>query len=260
MAEVRYNILGSEEMRMACLPLNDAESEAFLMRSRLRAREKTFLTRKMHRIVRALGEWILRNSLAEYHDELLAFASSVGTSFNGYKVYLLYSKIRKYRPLTMVEYGGGSSTALIAAMLEKNRRDFGVDGKLITFEQNEDFYNPMSQHFPESLRKRSTIVLSELGYEQHCGYREIFYRESPGKLPQRVDLVFIDGPASVPGMPDRDSAIFSGDLRRLAGQRDWGRAFTDIRYFNLNYFADVLPECCVRPKVWQRTIEVTSGR
>jgi len=256
MKNIGYNTLTAEEIKLACEPLSQDEAKAIERKLYLRSREKKYVMKKMHSLVRYLGEFILNHSLKLYNNDLLLFASQIRSPLKSYKIFLLYHYIRKLRPKVIVEYGSGSSTALISALLELNARDYGVDGSVISFEQNPDFYDPMMKYFPKSLIRRVQINISPIAYIYQDGYRQMFYKDSPRLLPKEVDFVFIDGPAPAYGMPEERSVIFSGDMLRLAKERTWHYACTDIRYFNSMYFSKVIKRCCVSEKVILRSIQL----
>lgn len=226
----------------------------------LRTKEKTFLARNVQRIINKYGLWILGHHLKDFGQEIIFCEQKFGFKFKGYKVYLLWNALRGKRPQCIVEYGSGSSTILISAILHKNRIDFGVEGCLYSFEQNPVYYQLVGDAFPGRLLGNVKRIHSAVGYERYGEFREIFYKDSPEILPSNVDVVFIDGPAAVPQMENSDSPIFSGDLRRLQLARKWKYAFTDIRYFNAKYFAEVMQDCVVSEKILYRTIEIKRRR
>lgn len=259
MSDTEYNTLTADEMALVRESLSPEESTALQRELYLRRRQKAWWLKGPRRMRNWFAGWIQRNRLDPFLDDLLKFTEEMGSHVSPYKVFLLYYHIRKLKPGVVVEYGAGSSTAFIAAMLELNARDFGVDGKVISFEQNPDWYSRETKYFPKALASRAEICLSPVGYLKSDGYRQIFYRDSPGVLPDPVDLIFIDGPAPVPvkGMSPEDVIIFSGDMVRFEKERSWRFAFTDIRYFNSLYFSKVLDHCRVTEQVLLRSIALT---
>ncbi len=252
------NVLTDIENQLATEPLSQVEEEAFRQRYTLRSYEKRFFIRQFHAITKYLGDRILSMELGEYKTELEQFARDTKSGLKGYKIFLLYRRLRSIRPKVVVEYGAGSSTAIITSILEKNAKDFGIEGFLYSFEQNPDYFKPIHRCFPDNLRKRVQLIPSPLAYQRNFGYRELFYEMSPRLLPENIDVIFIDGPGRARSMPviESEDAIFSGDLRRLNAERLWKYAFTDIRYFNSMYFQNVLRDCKVKENITMRTIEV----
>lgn len=254
-----YNTLLENEIRMAYEPPSEDEVCAMQRGLLLRKSEKTWIMRSLHRAIRSFGIWILDHPLRAFRDDLTLFATQIKSDLKPAKVFLLYRHIRRLRPQVVVEFGSGSSTAVIAALLELNFRDYGVDGRVISFEQNPAYYMPMAVSLPKAIMHRVQLNLSTIGYVKSDGYRQIYYEDCPDRVPDRVDLVFIDGPATATGMSMDQPAIFSGDMARLSSVRRWGFACTDIRYFNSLYFSNAMKSCCVRENVILRSIEMTPG-
>jgi predicted O-methyltransferase YrrM len=97
---------------------------------------------------------------------------------------LVSDHIAAHRPKVMVEFGAGASTLVAARALQR-----AGGGRLYSFEQHEDFVGATRQW------------LSEYGLEAEIraaplrpsrGWPGLWYNHGP--LPERIDLLVIDGP------------------------------------------------------------------
>ena len=98
---------------------------------------------------------------------------------------LATDRIERHRPKVMVEFGAGASTLIAARALQR----FG-GGALISFDQHSQFVEAtrrwLAEHGLEADLRAAPLEPSPLGWPG------LWYRH--GDLPERIDLLLIDGP------------------------------------------------------------------
>jgi hypothetical protein len=153
-----------------------------------------------------------------------------------FKVIQLAYWVKRLRPRIICEFGGGGSTVFFAELLDK----YKIDGKVITFEQNKDYYERITSSIPESLRNKIEIHLCPTRYERISGYRCLSY-ELPF-LPPVIDFAYIDGPSPQEGDPLTEKhPFFNGDIYNLHKKGiTCAFAINDGRWFNLGFYKNVL--------------------
>ncbi len=100
----------------------------------------------------------------------------------------------------------------------------------------------MSNVFPKELRPYMTMHLCETDYKRDGEFRVLTYRR-PALPNSIVDFVYIDGPDHIhEGSHYLDYPFHDGDLVELIrGGVQVRYAVNDVRWFNLGYFQQALP-------------------
>ncbi len=102
-------------------------------------------------------------------------------------LYYLYSHIRAHRPATVLEFGSGVSTAVMAHALARNGQ-----GRLFSLEASEDWAKSSSNSLPSDLKRYATVeyrppvAVNILGQATYCF-------EAPPV--DSADLIYVDGAA-----------------------------------------------------------------
>ncbi len=141
---------------------------------------------------RALAELVSRNTPS--------------TGANYYDYWLLYSHIRKTRPLEVLELGPGLTTLVIALALYENGA-----GRVTALEDLKIYHDALQEIIPDHLRPFIDLNLSPS--------RQVHYGPFRGKaytsIPERdYDFVWIDGPNY-----DRQTE-FDADILEIVAKRD----------------------------------------
>lgn len=98
---------------------------------------------------------------------------------------LLVDHIEAHRPQTVVEFGSGASSLIIARALERNG-----GGRLMSFDQHADFVDA-TRAWLASHGLDADLSHAALG-PSPTGWPGLWYQ--PHGLPDRIDLLVIDGP------------------------------------------------------------------
>ncbi|HET7442784.1 MAG TPA: class I SAM-dependent methyltransferase [Terriglobales bacterium] len=98
----------------------------------------------------------LQQIVPDYAEETPGALESSGYHYNNgffetVDAEIAYSVIRSHRPTRIVEVGGGFSTRILAAALEMNREQYGVEAELVTID-------PFPERIPENLRARVELI------------------------------------------------------------------------------------------------------
>jgi predicted O-methyltransferase YrrM len=101
-------------------------------------------------------------------------------------LFLLASLIEKLRPRTVVEFGAGLSTLVIARSLMLHG-----NGRLVSYEHKEGFAE-LSRRRLRALGLAATVHSVPLEPAKKWGHEGKWY--APTGLPEEIDLVVIDGP------------------------------------------------------------------
>lgn len=111
-----------------------------------------------------------------------------------HKLWNLYWRIRKERPLKVIEFGSGCSTIIMAQALYEN----GI-GHLYTYEESEKWKKATESSLPKHVNNVSVYhsPIREVEYDGIPGFR---YTGDIGE----ADFVYLDGPVL---RPDRKFAV-----------------------------------------------------
>jgi hypothetical protein len=119
----------------------------------------------------------------------LTKTKSIGCSYSDY--WELYRFVLSRKPMDILECGTGASTIVLAHALMQNERDYGVSGRIVSMEEDEEWYKMAHRLMPQSMKKYVEIVLSPVIEECYAIFRGVRYRDVPERP---YDFVFIDGP------------------------------------------------------------------
>jgi predicted O-methyltransferase YrrM len=123
---------------------------------------------------------------------------STGCSYTDY--FALYRYIRRHKPREVLECGTGFSTVIIAQALKENELDYGIQGHLVSMEEDAAYFQSALNSLPDEIKnsKRVKIVLSPAVEDAY----EIFNGVRYTNIPKRnYDFVFIDGPNYIEPRP-----------------------------------------------------------
>jgi hypothetical protein len=155
----------------------------------------------------------------------------------------LVRHIRRHRPSTIVECGGGTSTIVLAHVLDS----LGCGGHIFSIEN----HAPTIRELRDQLRRRNlerfvTLIEAPLVEKRYEGIETVFhwYDIDAGAIPQPIDMLLIDGPngaigrqARYPAGPEllpllsRDGHAFLDDAERMdeaAIMRRWRVLYPDL--------------------------------
>ncbi|NJM91705.1 MAG: class I SAM-dependent methyltransferase [Rhodospirillaceae bacterium] len=151
--------------------------------------------------------------------------------------------IRRHAPKTIVECGSGTSTVLMAHLLNA----LGQDGHIFAIENHVPTIDAVRvQLRRHDLERFVTLVVAPLTERQYPGYETLFHWYDLGvdTVPVGIDLLIVDGPASTvnecaryPAGPElfpklaRDAHVFVDDTNREEEQRmlrRWRKLYPDL--------------------------------
>lgn len=148
-------------------------------------RYRLFIEKKAKKSIQNnLGLW---KELENY----LKKTGSTGCSFSDYLI--LYSYIRKYKPIEVLECSTGVSTIVMAYGMMENENDGGVAGRITSMEESIEYYTAARQLIPPQLSKYIDMVQSQKVEGHHYFFRGVKYKSVPDR---EYDFVFIDGPTT----------------------------------------------------------------
>lgn len=103
-----------------------------------------------------------------------------------YDLWLLYRMIRRCKPRTVLEFGVGCSTLVIAEALRRN--GYGV---LYSVDASKEWLDRLDANIPAALRGIARLQQSGLEIIEWKGERAHRYTDVPDVTP---DLLYLDGP------------------------------------------------------------------
>lgn len=137
-------------------------------------------------------------------------------------LYYLYAHVREHRPQTIVEFGSGVSTVVMAYALAQNG-----SGNLYAIERSPSWARSTSESIPEDFRKQTQVLAIPSVEVQVFGYSTFRFDSLPV---DRAELVYIDGSA-------RPEAIFQGaENLELLALRSGTHVYIDCRRNAVEYF------------------------
>lgn len=148
--------------------------------------QKRIMNRKAR--IRLKGNQGLWQVLSRY----LEVSKSTGCSYSDY--WILYSYVRKHKPVEILECGTGVSTILLAYALKENEAESGVTGRVTSMEDISGWYKHASAIIPQTLAGYIDLTFSERTEYKHSIFRGVGYKEIPSR---EYDFVFIDGPGTL---------------------------------------------------------------
>lgn len=128
-------------------------------------------------------------------DELTLYTDKTGsTGCNMTDYYILYKRIRRLKPIEVLECGTGVSTLVIAHALMDNEKETGKKGRVTSMEEVAEWADMAEKLLPDIYRSYVDILVSRTVEDYFSMFRGIRYRDVPQK---NFDFVFIDGPKYV---------------------------------------------------------------
>lgn len=104
---------------------------------------------------------------------------------------ILYEYVRQRRPATVVEFGTGTTTMIMAHAMQ----EVGF-GRIVTIDHIAKFSDETREAMPADLRPRVEFVLTWVEAEMAEGVTTLRYHDAPNVAP---DMVFVDGPPTLFG-------------------------------------------------------------
>lgn len=161
--------------------------------------------------------------------------------------------ILKRKPTCILECGTGLSTIVLAAAVKKVARDTpGYEGRVVSMESIEDWYEIARKNLPE---KYSDVVELVLGPRVKCEF--LFFRGyRHSQIPKRdYDFVFLDGPS----YEDEHGGSFCADVIHAAEVSNAPviRGVIDTRVSSVFVLQQVYGRSAIRYYPFFRTAEFT---
>jgi hypothetical protein len=250
------NQLTSREEALADEPANADELAASATAQQIYSQLATGLRAQRTRIAARYWRWRLERECPEALAQARDFASQFSSLNVGYRFAHFYSLWNRSRPWSVVvEAGSGVSTVFLAELLRRQERETGTAGRILSFEQDPEWFERLGSSFPSHLRSFVDLRLAPLRYERFGQWRGLFYEGMEQAAP-RIDLLYIDGPTHPPDR--RLPFFFMADAVRIerAHPAAVRYALTDKRHVNLVPFRALLgPGCRVRlSRTWRSVV------
>ncbi len=105
-----------------------------------------------------------------------------------FDLYNMHKIIRERKPATVLEFGIGFSTIVMAHALERNK-----SGHLWSIDTSQEWIKNLEQKLPDTLRGYVTIQQSDVQIAEHEGQLCHYYETLPDIVP---DFVYLDGPST----------------------------------------------------------------
>jgi len=180
----------------------------------IRAKVGKFIAEKIER--KAEKELKANKILWGYLEYYRRLSTSTGCSYSDY--WLLYRYIKKHRPKEVLECGTGVSTVVIARALQENQENFGIQWRLVSMEENRDWFDMAIKALPPNLKNdpRLEICFSEAVEDAYECFRGVRYKEIPRG---NYEFVFIDGPDFMTN-PAKKPLTFDYDFVKLVSESE----------------------------------------
>ena len=136
-----------------------------------------------------IQDYINRNSLTEIIEKANKALDTGGVDIHD--IVFIHSYIREKQPKYVLECGTGKSTWIISDALLRNKNEFGIDGKLISMEEHEFWYEKTALLLPDKYKNISSIHLSPISSYSYSFINGTCYSNIPD---YPYELVFVDGP------------------------------------------------------------------
>lgn len=147
-----------------------------------------------NKLFNLVARYRLEKLLPEMRGELISY--SKGSNTTGTQPITLYLAVRdilKYRPKNILECGTGASTVVLALAVKKLKNDDPTyDGKIISMESVEEWYNVAVRNLPEKFHDIVTIVHGPRKKYEISMFRGNIHSNIPE---DNYDFVFLDGPS-----------------------------------------------------------------
>ncbi len=256
---MKYNILNSkEEIELNNEKINEKEQKCIDFRLSIPSGRKAGLLHMSFHQLLSLYSSIIFDKLNIGHHAKVLSERTTGM-YSRYRFYHIFKHMIRLNPTTVYEYGSGASTVFIAEILrfldhgmnEKLiKKLFGVSlaslkektdekRKLISFEQNPQWYDLVQNNFPEELKEYVEIKLVPLKYKKYGDYRGLSYITE--EYHKSVDFSYIDGPTRTRGDENTQNFWISSSIIDLINSGcDLQFALTDHRFNNYIPYKDLI--------------------
>lgn len=147
----------------------------------------------LQKIGNRYGRWRLERALPGIHQELHRYSKgSTTTGTQSITMWLAVKTILRNRPRWILESGTGSSTLVLAAAVKRLRQaDPQYDGRIVSMESVEEWYETAQKSLPDHCRDVVEIVLGPREKFEMAMFRGYVH----GSIPQHdYDFVLLDGP------------------------------------------------------------------
>lgn len=238
--ESELNRLTSDELRLVGEPWTEDEYRAY--ESALRTYRETsteFVPLFGLRVRTHFWKFLISLTNSQATESAQNFAKKYSGLHLGYRFYHLYSIFLHHKPKLIYEFGSGVSTVFMANLLQASEADSGVPGKIISFEQSEEWYEKLVRTFPAELKQYVNLNLVPVRYERFGSYRGNYFDFAD--YHKEIDFVYVDAPTRPKGAPtpkgdihdDHQWFCIMADLIRLDqfGSKV-SLAITDKRFIN----------------------------
>lgn len=147
-----------------------------------------------NKLFNLIARYRLEKILPEMRGELISY--SKGSNTTGTQAITLYLAVRdilKHRPKNILECGTGASTVVLALAVKKlKNEDPCYDGKIISMESVEEWYNIAVQNLPKKFHDIVTIIHGPRKKYEILMFRGYIHSNIPE---DNYDFVFLDGPS-----------------------------------------------------------------
>ncbi|MFN7877966.1 MAG: class I SAM-dependent methyltransferase [Pirellula sp.] len=106
----------------------------------------------------------------------------------------LYKLIRARKPKTVLEFGCGCSTVVIAVALQHNAENYKSVAKLWSFDADEHWAAVCRESIPPELRNFCEVEYTPLEVVEYQG-QQVFSYLTQSNFEKGIDFVYLDGPA-----------------------------------------------------------------
>ena len=180
------------------------------------------------------------SNLQKYLDEVSNKSNSTGVNYSDHKI--LYETIRSVKPKYILELGSGISSTTICYALRENKELDNIEGKLISIEENDNYFNEVKKITSPDLLPFVDFILSQRETKKIMDMKGCFYNQIPRN---NYDIVFIDGP-TLRGIPPnyRESKAFNSAILNLLSNNSYvpSHIFLDQRIDSMWSLKKCLPE------------------
>lgn len=160
--------------------------------------------------VNRYAKWRISSLLPDAVQDLEAYSKrSNTTGTQWYTLWLSVSSILKHRPRRILESGTGSSTIILAATVQKLRREYtDYEGLIVSMESIPEWYEIAVNNLPEKYSDVVEIVLGPREKFEMAMFRGYIHSNIPK---HDYGFVLLDGPA----FQDDNGIAFCADMFRI---------------------------------------------
>lgn len=168
----------------------------------------------MRKIIQKVLNILARKSIEKEFPEAVQdvrdYAKKSGTTGTQWiTLWLCIRKIKKHQPAWILESGTGSSTLVLAAVVAHLRKKYpNYDGRIISMESMEEWYELALKNLPEKYKNIVEIVYGPREKYEISMFRGYIHSNIPKK---DYSFILIDGPA----FQDAHGISFCADLFKI---------------------------------------------